>query len=178
MYHPTDPCEGDPLEYEDDDFEYIELHNLTDSPVTLEEWDNEKGIYVPWWIRGVGYTFPAGTMIPGRGYLIVARNTAAFTHRYGVLPGGVQLLDYDAKLQNSGEELQLSKPGDEKLDAPGEYYAIRVDRVSYSDGSHPVGEDPWPNGPDGHGYALTKTWFDRYGNDPNNWTAALPSPGE
>jgi len=172
MYHPTDPCAGDPLEYEDDDFEFIELYNLSDSPVTLESWDNEKGIFVPWWIRGVGYQFPPGTTIPPHGFLVVARNPAAFTHRYGALPGGAQPLGPCGKLQNGGEQVQLCKPGDEKLDAPGEYYAIRVDRLEYDD------KDPWPENADGLGYSLTRTRADRYGNDPNNWTAEIPSPGQ
>jgi len=54
-----------------------------------------------------------------------------------------------------------------------------VDRVNYSDGSHPDGDelDLWPTQPDGGGYSLTRTWPGLYGNDPNNWTAEVPSPG-
>ena len=182
MYHPTDPCVGDPYT-NDSEFEYIELYNVTGSPVTLREWDNVKGIFVPWWIDGVAYTFPASTTISANTRLIVARNPAAFTHRYGALPGGVQLLGPCGKMKNEGETIQLSKPGDEMLAAPDVYYGIRVDRVNYSDGSHDEdfpelpGGDPWPIGPDGWGYSLTKTWPHLYGNDPNNWTAQLPSPG-
>ena len=182
MYHPTDPCAGDPYT-NDSEFEYIELYNVTGSPVTLREWDNVKGIFVPWWIDGVAYTFPASTTISANTRLIVARNPAAFTHRYGALPGGVQLLGPCGKMKNEGETIQLSKPGDEMLAAPGVYYGIRVDRVNYSDGSHDEdfpelpGGDPWPIEPDGWGYSLTKTWPHLYGNDPNNWTAQLPSPG-
>jgi hypothetical protein len=183
MYHPTDPCAGDPYT-NDSEFEYIELYNVTGSPVTLREWDDVKGIFVPWWIDGVGYTFPASTTIPANTRLIVARNPAAFTYRYGALPGGVELLGPCGKMKNEGETIQLSKPGDEMLAAPGVYYGIRVDRVNYSDGSHDddfpelPGGDPWPIEPDGWGYSLTKTWPNLYGNDPNNWTAQLPSPGE
>ena len=183
MYHPTDPCAGDPYT-NDSEFEYIELYNVTGSPVTLREWDDVKGIFVPWWIDGVAYTFPASTTIPANTRLIVARNPAAFTYRYGALPGGVRLLGPCGKMKNEGETIQLSKPGDEMLAAPGVYYGIRVDRVNYSDGSHDEdfpelpGGDPWPIGPDGWGYSLTKTWPHLYGNDPNNWTAQLPSPGE
>ncbi|MHC4687915.1 MAG: hypothetical protein ACYTEW_26950 [Planctomycetota bacterium] len=69
-------------------------------------------------------------------------------------------------------------PGDE--DAGTRYY-IRVDRVSYSDGSHPEdcpgGVDFWPTEPDGNGLSLTRIDPNLYGNDPNNWQAASPSPG-
>ena len=85
------------------------------------------------------------------------------------------------KMGNGGERIQLSRPGDENLDTPetDDYHLIRVDRVKYSDGSHPDGDEPdmWPTGPDGEGYSLTKIWAELYGNDPNNWTAELPSPG-
>ncbi|MBN2138951.1 MAG: lamin tail domain-containing protein [Sedimentisphaerales bacterium] len=178
MYHPPDPCAGDPAEYDDDDFEYIELHNITDYHITLQEYDDNLGIYVPWQIKGVSFTFLPGTTIPAHGYLVVARNPLAFMYRYGSLPAGM-LHGPCGKMQNDGEEIQLSKPGDENFDTPevGDYYMIRVDRVNYSDGSHPVGEDPWPIGPDGWGYSLTRTWPELYGNDPNNWTSQTPSPG-
>ena len=180
MYHPTDPCAGDPTEYEDDDYEYIEIYNITGLSVMLEEYDNESGGYIPWQIEGVGFTFPANTTIPAYGYLVIARNTAAFAHRYGSLPAGM-LLGPCGKMGNGGERIQLSKPGDENLDTPetDDYHLIRVDRVKYSDGSHPDGDEPdmWPTEPDGQGYSLTKTWPELYGNDPNNWTAEPPSPG-
>ena len=180
MYHPTDPCEGDPPAYEDSDFEFIEIYNITGSAVTLEEYDNESGEYIPWQIEGVGFTFPANTTIPAYGYLVIARNTAAFAHRYGSLPAGM-LLGPCGKMGNGGERIQLSKTGDENLDTPetDDYHLIRVDRVKYSDGEHPDGDEPdlWPTKPDGDGYSLTRTWPELYGNDPNNWTAELPSPG-
>ncbi|HUT47432.1 MAG TPA: hypothetical protein VMX36_14220, partial [Sedimentisphaerales bacterium] len=75
---------------------------------------------------------------------------------------------------NGGEKVQLSKPGDQ-LD--GTRYYIRVDRVNYSDGFHPFGEDPWPLGPDGYGQSLTRKVPADYGNDPENWSGADPSPG-
>jgi len=181
MYHPSDPC--NPLLYDDDDFEYIELYNITGSPVTLEEWDNELDIYVPWQIRGVSFTFDLGTTIDAYSYLIVARNPDGFTHRYGAPPPGVQLHGPCGKMQNDGESIRLAKPGDQNLDTPefGDYHLIRIDRVEYSDGSHPPDgavEDPWPTEPDGSGYSLTRTWPELYGNDPNNWTAQPPSPGQ
>ena len=60
---------------------------------------------------------------------------------------------------------------------------IRVDRVNYSDGSHPgsipgdLEVDPWPSEADGTGLSLTRISDELYGNDPNNWKAAPTSPG-
>ncbi len=77
-------------------------------------------------------------------------------------------------MNNAGEKIQLSKPGDEE---GGTRYYIRVDRVNYSDGSHPVSDDPWPTEADGYGKSLTRKVPANYGNDPDNWTATTPSPG-
>jgi len=56
-----------------------------------------------------------------------------------------------------------------------------VDRVIYSDGSHPQdfpgNADPWPIQADGQGSSLSRTAAAAYGNDPDNWHAAIPSPG-
>ncbi|MFZ2148948.1 MAG: hypothetical protein WAV28_17190, partial [Sedimentisphaerales bacterium] len=73
------------------------------------------------------------------------------------------------------------------------------DRVGYSDGFHPDpssrggihpedcpgGVDLWPSAPDGGGKSLTRktsapsgTGQADYGNDPDNWVAAIPSPGQ
>ena len=53
--------------------------------------------------------------------------------------------------------------------------------VNYSDGSHSGGEpgdvDLWPAGADGQGKSLNRTGMTLYGSDPNNWTAATPTPG-
>jgi hypothetical protein len=34
----------------------------------------------------------------------------------------------------------------------------------------------WPVEADGWGYSLSRKVAAAYGNDPNNWTAAVPSP--
>jgi len=67
------------------------------------------------------------------------------------------------------------------VDTDGTRHWIRVDRVVYSDGSHPgdfaEGVDPWPTKADGQGSSLTRLDPAAYGNDPANWDAATPSPG-
>jgi len=59
----------------------------------------------------------------------------------------------------------------------GERYYIRVDRVNYGDGSHPVGGDPWPSEADGAGSSLGRKVPADYGNDVVNWQATSASPG-
>jgi hypothetical protein len=94
------------------------------------------------------------------------------------VPSGKIYGPYSGHLNNGGESLELSQPGD--VDEFGERHYIRVDRVNYSDGSHPQdcpgGVDLWPVEPDGWGKSLSRKVSSAYGNDPNNWTAAAPSP--
>jgi hypothetical protein len=161
------------------DQEYIELLNISDAMITLAEYDNEQFIDVPWRLTdsdGISFDFPLGTTMAAGEYLLLVKDRDVFDSAYPAVPGGVQIFEWGAgRLDNGGEKLQLSKPGDE---VEGTRYYIRVDRVNYSDGSHPVGQDPWPTEPDGGGSSLSRKVPADYGNDPDNWTAATPSPGE
>jgi len=176
MYNPST---GNQME------EYIELYNITANPVTLYRSDK----YASWeFTDGVDYTFssdPVVTIFSNR-YLLVVKDDvddfkAAFTARYGYpLPLDVQVVGgYDGWLSNGGERLQIAMPGD--TDDEGTQYYIRIDRVTYSDGSHPEdcpgGKDYWPVMADGFGYSLTRKVPSSYGNDVSNWKAASPTPG-
>ena len=161
--------------------EYIELYNRTGSPVTLYRYDKAE----PWkFTDGIEYTFPASppVTIPAGGYIVVVKNRAVFSSRYPAVPSGKILGPYSGLLNNAGESLELSLPGD--VDELGERQYIRVERVSFSDGSHhedfdelvpPV--DTWPSMADGFGMSLTRIEPRFYGNDPNNWIADSPTPG-
>jgi len=177
MYHPDWPDSG---RYNNDDYEYIELYNITDADVNLYD---EEGI--PWkFTDGIDFTFPDGpdeVTIPANGYLLVVKNPAAFGWRYPSVPLPPERIlgPYDGRLRNSGERVEISMPGD--VDASGTRYYIRVDRVNYSDGWHPEdcpgGVDRWPTEADGGGKSLARIDPDLYGNDVANWKAAAPSPG-
>jgi hypothetical protein len=110
----------------------------------------------------------------------LARDLTSFTTRYGGMPPGVQVLEgYSGWLSNSGERLQIGMPGD--VDDIGRRQYIRIDRVTYSDGSHPQdvpgGVDYWSFMADGFGYSLSRRVPGNYGNDVANWKGAAPSPG-
>ena len=113
-------------------------------------------------------------------YLLLVSDFGALAARYNI-PAGVKVFEWPAgKLNNAGEKIQLSMPGDLDTD-PSDRNWIRVDRVTYSDGSHPddtPGDtDPWPVEPDGNGHSLSRINPADYGNDPANWQAVMPSPG-
>ena len=178
MYNPDWPDGGS---YTNDQYEYIELQNISAEPVTLYDYATAE----PWkFTNGVEFTFPADNpvTIPAGGYLLAVKNPAAFDfaqaegflhaeRRRGIGP-------YDGNLNNAGESLELSMPGD--VDNQGVRYYIRVDRVNYSDGSHPEncpgGIDLWPVEADGAGMSLTRKVPTDYGNDPENWQATSPTP--
>jgi hypothetical protein len=176
MYNPDWPDGGS---YINDQYEYLELHNISAEPVTLYRYDKGE----PWkFTNGIEFTFPADSpvTIDAGGYLLIVKKPAAFSWRYPAVPAGIILGPYDGNLSNAGESLELGIPGD--LDKYSQRQYIRVDRVNYSDGSHPEncpgGVDLWPTETDGNGMALTRKIPTDYGNDPENWIASTPSPGE
>lgn len=161
------------------DEEYLELLNISDSYVILAEYDDEYLVEVPWRLtddsNGINFDFPLDTMLAPDERLLVVKDRNIFDSAYPAIPNGVRILEWGAgRLNNAGEKIQLSKPGDQVED---KRFYIRIDRVNYSDGSHPSGEDPWPVDADGFGPSLTRRAPEDYGNDPENWIAANPSPG-
>lgn len=159
----------------DQDAEYIELLNITSSPVTLFDYTTAE----PWkFTDAIEYTFDSVSplTVPAGGFVLVVKDPVVFQTTYGEAPRGVRVLTFDSgNLSNGGEKLEISMPGD--VDEMSVRQYIRIDRVSYSDGSHPVGEDPWPSTADGGGYSLSRRVSGDYGNDVANWQAGSPTPG-
>jgi hypothetical protein len=169
MYNPDWPVGGS---YTNDQYEYIELHNISAEPVTLYDYVTAE----PWkFTDGVAFTFPADipVTIPAGGYLLVVQKPEAFLWRYPSVPVAQTLGPYDGRLNNAGEGVELSMPGD--LDNQGQRSYIRIDRINYSDGS--ALDDLWPAEPDGQGQSLTRKVPTDYGNDPANWITSVPSLG-
>ncbi|MEA3227219.1 MAG: lamin tail domain-containing protein, partial [Planctomycetota bacterium] len=176
MYNPNWPVGS---LYTNDQYEYVELHNVSTEPVTLFRYDKGQ----PWkFTDGIDYTFPkdSPTTIAAGGRIVVAKNPEAFLVRYPGVPAEIILGPYDGKLSDAGEKLELAMPGDVGNNGMRSY--IRIDRINYSDGSHPDNDpgavDLWPMEPDGDGASLMRKVSENYGNDPANWIATLPSPGE
>jgi len=177
MYNPDWPVGGS---YTNDQYEYIELWNISSGPVTLYD----EGTGLPWkFTDGIDYVFPTDepVTVPAGGYILVVKHPGAFSVRYPGVSEGNIFGPYEGNLSNAGESIELSKPGEVDGSVDGFSY-IRVDRVGYSDGSHPEdcpgGIDLWPSQADGEGYSLTRKELCDYGNDPDNWLAASPTPAE
>ncbi len=117
-------------------YEWIELMNVGPSALDLSPVRFTKGIDFAF--AGSAVT----NLAPGQRVLVV-RNLAAFTARYGVSPGGTLVAgewQVDDALSNSGEQLKLSY---------GAGSAIRD--FTYDDNG------PWPDGADGGGHGLVLT---------------------
>lgn len=118
MYHPADRLDGRNLEF-------IELFNSEAEPVSLEGWR----------ISGaVDYTFPPGTVLAARSYLVVAAAPADMQAVYGL---GTAVGPFTNSLPNSSGNVRLRNPQD----------AVLLE-VEYSDDS------PWPLAADGAGHSL------------------------
>jgi Calx-beta domain/Lamin Tail Domain/CotH kinase protein len=158
-YHPADTVAGD-----NKADEYIELHNILPTAVTLDGWK----------LKGdVDYAFPSGVTInPGTYFLIVgfdpADAVALFNFRatYGLADDVTIFGPFSPNLSNETGRIELSKPGQGA--APPD---ILVDKVEYFDTA------PWPGLADGSGPSLQRQSRDVIGNDPGNWGAADTSPG-
>jgi hypothetical protein len=129
--------------------EFVELYNPTGSEVDAGGWA---------FIDGIRAQFPAGTVIPAGGFLVVARNPSALAQRFG-LPLGALHAWIASALDNSGERLLL-------VDAAGR----EVDAVRYA--SAP----PWDGGAAGFGASLQRICHDGHSSLPANWSGARGQP--
>jgi len=153
MYNPSAPTQAEIDEgyLDNDEFEYIEIKNISDSqslPLLGLRLTN-----------GVRYTFDDVWVDPGQ-FVVVARNPDAFNYRYPGFSGTVVgPFDDGMALSNSGERVQLDAP-----------VGGIIHDFSYRDG--------WYDHTDGEGFSLTVR--DPQAADPLLWDSAQgwrPSAG-
>jgi hypothetical protein len=174
MYHPVSGVKRK----EDAALEFVELRNLSDRPVALFR-RTDAGV-TGWRLTGaVEFEFGEVTLPPG-GRLVVTPefpDPAAyqrFLTAYGLDSSVADKLagPFRGRLGNEGETLRLWEPGapvtrpDGKTRTPW----LRVDEVAYAP------TPPWPSAADGSGLSLQRRNEAAYGNEPQNWVAASPSP--
>ena len=164
------------------DYEFVELYNSSDSPITLMSdatKETSPGVFVPdedipWRLDGIDYEFPGGgsaVTIPAYSYIIVAKDPTL-----SVYSGLSVYGPYDGKLSNSGEQIELQIPGDWEYGEPSRYW-IPIEKIDYDDESPWPTTDPPADGPDGGGNSLQRINPATYGRDYANWSAAAPTPG-
>ncbi len=164
MYHPLDGND-----------EFVELRNITDSPVKL--YDAASPAHTWTLSGGADFTLPAATEIPAQGLLVLTSADvstpalkSAFKAKYNI-PANVDVLGpWLGNLNNAGDHVNLNKPL--SVDpTDGTYAMIRVDRVEYWPSY------PWAVEADGTGKSLERIVLTNYGDDPFNWQSFRTSPG-
>jgi len=166
MYHP-----------ETGGLEFIELANRTGTDVPLHDAEPTPN---PWaFTDGIDFTFPAGAYVPAGGYaLVIGVDRPTFESACGPVPGGVNVYgSWDGALENAGERVELSRPGEPEWtdpppgEPPGYVPYIVAEKVTYND------VPAWPTEPDGLGPSLERRVAGAYGNDVANWAASVSSGG-
>ena len=128
--------------------EWIELYNQLAVDMDISEWELRGG---------VDYTFPDNTIVPGRGFLVVAASPADVE-----VPEGVQVVGpYSGLLANGGEQVRLFNNDDRLLNT-----------IDYNDGG-----SNWPLAPDGSGATLAKRHALTSSEDSDNWTSSISVGG-
>ncbi len=111
----------------DEQLEWVELHNQMAIDMDLTGWRLSGGM---------SFAFPAGTVIPGGGYLVIAADPVALQEAIGFAGA---LGPFEGRLDNGGEEIELRNNSDRVMDL-----------LDYNDRGN------WPVGPDGSGATLAK----------------------
>lgn len=131
---------------------FVELANTsTSTPFDLSEFR----------LDGIGYTFPSGSILAAGGYLVLARDRAAFASAYG--PSIAVFGIFPGSLDNDGERLSLVRP-----DPTGGTNETIVDEIRYGN------RYPWPTNAAGLGSSLQKIDSTQDSRRPGNWAAAAP----
>jgi len=129
------------------DAEWIELHNQMAVNVDISGWSLGDG---------VEFKIPGDTVIPGGGYLVIAK-----TPTHPSLAGVTGVIGpFTGNLSNSGETIDLVNPSGRLMD-----------RVEYGD----TGD--WPAAADGAGATLAKWRPGMTAENPSNWRASLNAGG-
>ncbi len=160
--------------------EFIELRNITASPVNLFD---PGHLTNTWQIAdGVNYTFPQGTTIPANGHLLIVSfnpvsdtaSLAAFRSAYSLTGNETILGPFNGKLNNAEERVTLlmpDRPQQAPAENPGFVPMIETDSVRYGDGFL------WTTNANGSGRSLQRLSVTDHADEPLNWIAASPTPG-
>ena len=129
--------------------EFVELYNASSDILDLSDWQLTDGI---------GYTFPAGTMLATGEYLVVALDTSFFAAAF---PGVPALGPFTNRLGNGGDEVDLRNAA-----------GVLVDSVDYGIGA------PWPVTGDEPFASIQLIHPGMDNNLAGSWRAWAPTPGE
>lgn len=128
--------------------EFVELYNPSPTPVDVSLWKLSGG---------VTFTIPAGSVIPGLGFLVLAQAPATILARYGATSVG----PWTGGLSSDGDTVVLK-----------DAFGSKVDEVDYNS------EFPWPVSANGQGASLALANPAADNDLGSSWRSAFPpTPG-
>lgn len=135
--------------------DWIELHNTTSNAIDISLWElrDREDTNV--------FAFPAGTMLPANGYIVVVHDSAMFKANFPNVSNYIGQMEFN--MSNSGDRIRL--------------FNAQTGRIQYS----LVFNDkaPWPLLADAQGYTLELINENGIMNDADNWKSGCfgGSPG-
>ena len=161
MYHSAVPTNAEraigaalnpPQAWNDDSFDYVELRNVSASPLDI------GGLQ---FTAGFDFTFPTGTTLQAGASILVVQNADAFNTRYGSGKPVAGAWDASDKLSNGGETLTL------------QFGQVTPPIFSFAYDDEPT--LGWPAAADGDGPSLVRIAPEETSRDPgigSNWRAS------
>ena len=134
------PISGDPRDC------FVEIFNRSANPVAMGGWR---------FVDGITFEFPPAALLPGNGFLVVAKDVARLLANHPTLSVSSVLGPYSGSLSKSGERLALARPESVvSTDLAGilstNTIHVVVDSVSYGSGGQ------WGRWADGGGSSLER----------------------
>jgi len=147
---------------EDDNDQFVELHNRGVGPVNLGGWRIEGGI---------GFTFPTNSVIAPDGYVVVAENAARLLTNYPNLTANNTFGNFNGRLSGRGERIVLTMPDTVIVTntvggIETNLIHITVDELEFGTGGR------WPRFADGGGSSLERMDARANGRLPSNWAGS------
>ncbi|HEY9174146.1 MAG TPA: lamin tail domain-containing protein, partial [Verrucomicrobiae bacterium] len=144
---------------ENDDHEFVEIHNRGTNAVNLTGWRLRGGI---------SFNFPSGASLAAGGYAVVASSRTNLLLAQPSLDPALVLGEYSGKLGDGGDTVRLTKLDDlVSTNQLGQFVTnkihITVDEVTYATGGR------WGRWADGGGSSLERTDARGNGNRASNW---------
>jgi hypothetical protein len=145
MYHPVAP-----------EASYLEIYNNSDTAFDLAGWR----------VNGVDFTFPLGSVITNRQYLVLAKNRSAYASSYPGAPSPAG--EFDGQLDNGGETITLERPtsvlATNGVIVTTNLVFVSVNRIRYDD------DAPWAPAAAGFGPALQLIDVNQDNRRVSNWS--------
>lgn len=177
MYQPP-PIAANGLFWDNTEFEFIELNNISETTVTLGGAVNSGDRWRLGFGQGAEFEFPPGTVLPPGGRLLVvgfdpsssSATKSQFLEHYGLSAETILAGPFPRTLVNAAGTLALYRSDVAEGEGATPRWVL-MEQVRYSSAS------PWPLAAAGAGHSLQRRGEGTFSDDVVSWIALLPTPG-